>query len=104
MNSDIFWHEASSSRFSHCFFREFLAKINRTIYSSLYAPGLIFLISFIVVSLFNLLKGDMVDRIENNVFQTQDYVEKAVEQTKKAVEYQTKSRKVIKRDKFRAKW
>jgi t-SNARE complex subunit (syntaxin) len=54
--------------------------------------------------LFNLLKGDMVDRIENNVFQTQDYVEKAVEQTKKAVEYQTKSRKVIKRDKFRAKW
>jgi t-SNARE complex subunit (syntaxin) len=46
----------------------------------------------------------MVDRIENNVFQTQDYVEKAVEQTKKAVEYQTKSRKVIKRDKFRAKW
>lgn len=38
-------------------------------------------------------QGDMVDRIENNVFQTQDYVEKAVEQTKKAVEYQTKSRK-----------
>jgi len=38
----------------------------------------------------------MVDRIENNVFQTQDFVEKAVEQTKKAVEYQTKSRKVIK--------
>lgn len=41
-------------------------------------------------------QGDMVDRIENNVFQTQDFVEKAVEQTKKAVEYQTKSRKVIK--------
>ena len=51
---------------------------------------------FVVVSSFKLFeKGDMVDRIENNVFQTQDYVEKAVEQTKKAVEYQTKSRKVI---------
>ena len=41
------------------------------------------------------LQGDMVDRIENNVFTTQDYVEKAVEHTKKAVEYQTKSRRVI---------
>jgi syntaxin 1A len=40
-------------------------------------------------------QGDMVDRIENNVFTTQDYVEKAVEHTKKAVEYQTKSRRVI---------
>jgi len=37
----------------------------------------------------------MVDRIENNVFATQDYVEKAVEHTKRAVEYQTKSRRVI---------
>jgi t-SNARE complex subunit (syntaxin) len=36
----------------------------------------------------------MVDRIENNVFATQDYVEKAIEHTKKAVEYQTKSRRV----------
>ena len=36
----------------------------------------------------------MVDRIENNVFATQDYVEKAVTHTKKAVEYQTKSRRV----------
>lgn len=36
----------------------------------------------------------MVDRIENNVFSTCDYVEKAVEHTKKAVEYQSKARRV----------
>lgn len=40
-------------------------------------------------------QGDMVDRIENNVFATQDYVEKAVEHTKRAVEYQTKSRRKL---------
>lgn len=37
----------------------------------------------------------MVDRIENNVFATQDYVEKAVTHTKQAVVYQTKARRVI---------
>lgn len=36
----------------------------------------------------------MVDRIENNVFATQDYVEKAVTHTKQAVVYQTKARRV----------
>jgi len=40
-------------------------------------------------------QGDMVDRIENNVFATQDYVEKAVTHTKQAVVYQTKARRVI---------
>lgn len=40
-------------------------------------------------------QGEMVDRIENNVFQTTDYVEKAVEHTKRAVEYQTKSRRKL---------
>jgi len=38
-------------------------------------------------------QGDMVDRIENNVFATQDYVEKAVTHTKQAVVYQTKARR-----------
>jgi len=38
-------------------------------------------------------QGEMVDRIENNVFSTCDYVEKAVEHTKKAVEYQSKARR-----------
>lgn len=38
-------------------------------------------------------QGEMVDRIENNVFATADYVEKAVDSTKKAVKYQSSARR-----------
>lgn len=36
----------------------------------------------------------MVDRIENNIKQSSDYVEKATSELEKAVTYQQKSRKV----------
>ena len=36
----------------------------------------------------------MVDRIENNIKQSSNYVEKAKENTEKAVTYQQKARKV----------
>lgn len=36
----------------------------------------------------------MINRIENHVQETNDYVEKGREQTKQAMEYQTKARKV----------
>ena len=36
----------------------------------------------------------MIDRIENNVSSACDYVSDAVQHTKKAVEYQSKARRV----------
>ncbi|KAH9517126.1 Syntaxin-1A [Dermatophagoides farinae] len=38
-------------------------------------------------------QGEMINRIENHVQETNDYVEKGREQTKQAMEYQTKARK-----------
>lgn len=43
---------------------------------------------------FPLLQGEMVNRIEANIMQSSDYVEKAKENTAKAVTYQQKARKV----------
>lgn len=40
------------------------------------------------------LQGEMIDRIEYNVEQSVDYVERAVSDTKKAVKYQSKARRV----------
>lgn len=39
-------------------------------------------------------QGELVDRIDVNVKQTQDYVAEARQETKKAVVYKKKSRKV----------
>lgn len=39
-------------------------------------------------------QGDIVDNIEKNVSQSVDHIIEAREQTKKAVRYQTKARKV----------
>lgn len=39
----------------------------------------------------------MIDRIEYNVEHSVDYVERAVSDTKKAVKYQSKARRVSKR-------
>lgn len=39
-------------------------------------------------------QGEMVNRIENNINQSSNYVEKAKENTEKAVTYQKKARKV----------
>lgn len=39
-------------------------------------------------------QGEMIDRIETHVQSTYDFVEKAREQTKQAMEYQTKARKL----------
>lgn len=41
-----------------------------------------------------LLQGEMIDRIEYNVEHSVDYVERAVSDTKKAVKYQSKARRV----------
>lgn len=41
------------------------------------------------------LQGEMVDRIENHVLTAGEAVEEALKQTKKAVVYRSKSRKVI---------
>uniref|UniRef100_A0A674JLA9 t-SNARE coiled-coil homology domain-containing protein n=1 Tax=Terrapene triunguis TaxID=2587831 RepID=A0A674JLA9_9SAUR len=38
--------------------------------------------------------GEMIDRIEYNVEHSVDYVERAVSDTKKAVKYQSKARRV----------
>uniref|UniRef100_A0A8C0BWI8 t-SNARE coiled-coil homology domain-containing protein n=1 Tax=Buteo japonicus TaxID=224669 RepID=A0A8C0BWI8_9AVES len=40
------------------------------------------------------LGGEMIDRIEYNVEHSVDYVERAVSDTKKAVKYQSKARRV----------
>ena len=40
------------------------------------------------------LQGEMIDRIEYNVEQAVDYVETAKQDTKKAVKYQSKARRV----------
>lgn len=40
------------------------------------------------------LQGEMIDRIEYNVEHAVDYVERAVSDTKKAVKYQSKARRV----------
>ena len=40
------------------------------------------------------LQGEMIDRIEYNVEHSVDYVERAVSDTKKAVKYQSKARRV----------
>lgn len=42
------------------------------------------------------LQGEMIDRIEYNVEHAVDYVERAVSDTKKAVKYQSKARRVSK--------
>lgn len=44
--------------------------------------------------LWGLLQGEMVNRIEHNINQSSDYVEKAKENTEKAVTLQSKARKV----------
>lgn len=41
------------------------------------------------------IQGDIVDNIEKNVSQSVDHIIEAKEQTKKAVRYQTKARKVM---------
>lgn len=41
-----------------------------------------------------LLQGEMVNRIEHNINQSSNYVEKAKENTQQAVTYQKKARKV----------
>lgn len=46
------------------------------------------------LSFLGLLQGEMVNRIENNINQSSNYVEKAKENTEKAVTYQQKARKV----------
>ena len=38
----------------------------------------------------------MIDRIETNVMSASDYIQDAVQHTKKAVEYQSKARRVSK--------
>lgn len=45
-------------------------------------------------SVTNLSQGEMIDRIEYNVEHSVDYVERAVSDTKKAVKYQSKARRV----------
>lgn len=40
------------------------------------------------------VQGEMIDRIEYNVEHSVDYVERAVSDTKKAVKYQSKARRV----------
>ena len=40
------------------------------------------------------LQGEMIDRIEYNVEQSVDYIETAKSDTKKAVKYQSKARRV----------
>lgn len=40
-------------------------------------------------------QGDIVDNIEQNVSKSVDHIMEAKEQTKKAVRYQTKARKVM---------
>ena len=45
-------------------------------------------------TLFILFQGEMIDRIENNVMSACDYIQEAVQHTKKAVEYQSKARRV----------
>jgi len=42
----------------------------------------------------NELQGDMVNNIENNVSNAAEYIYRAKEETKKAVRYQKKSRRV----------
>lgn len=42
----------------------------------------------------NKLKGEMIDNIERNILQTVDYVENAKTETKQAVTYQKKARRV----------
>lgn len=39
-------------------------------------------------------KGEMINNIEKNVMNASDYVEHAKEETKKAVKYQSKARRV----------
>lgn len=39
-------------------------------------------------------KGEMINNIEKNVMNATDYVEHAKEETKKAVKYQSKARRV----------
>uniref|UniRef100_A0A670ZV81 t-SNARE coiled-coil homology domain-containing protein n=1 Tax=Pseudonaja textilis TaxID=8673 RepID=A0A670ZV81_PSETE len=41
------------------------------------------------------VQGEMVNSIEKNVMNAVDYVEHAKEETKKAVKYQSKARRVI---------
>lgn len=40
------------------------------------------------------LQGEMVNNIERNVVNSVDYVERAKEETKKAIKYQSKARRV----------
>lgn len=42
----------------------------------------------------SLLQGEMVDRIEYNVEHAKEFVDRAVADTKKAVQYQSKARRV----------
>lgn len=48
----------------------------------------------IIFSLTLYFKGEMINNIEKNVMNASDYVEHAKEETKKAVKYQSKARRV----------
>lgn len=48
----------------------------------------------IIFSLTLHFKGEMINNIEKNVMNASDYVEHAKEETKKAVKYQSKARRV----------
>lgn len=47
-----------------------------------------------LLSLQLFFKGEMINNIEKNVMNAADYVEHAKEETKKAVKYQSKARRV----------
>ncbi|NXX52596.1 STX2 protein, partial [Scopus umbretta] len=49
---------------------------------------------FMDMAMFVETQGEMVNNIEKNVMNASDYVEHAKEETKKAVKYQSKARRV----------
>lgn len=50
------------------------------------------------------LQGEMIDRIEYNVEQAVDYIETAKSDTKKAVKYQSKARRVSHKSERGSHW
>ena len=55
---------------------------------------LLFLYLFIYFSVLFYLQGEMIDRIEYHVEHAVDYVQTATQDTKKALKYQSKARRV----------
>ncbi|NWH43037.1 STX2 protein, partial [Fregata magnificens] len=49
---------------------------------------------FMDMAMFVETQGEMINNIEKNVMNASDYVEHAKEETKKAVKYQSKARRV----------